>query len=38
MGLSLERIFSELPNVGFKDDVWPKFLRENAQRVFQLDA
>ena len=37
MGLSLERIFSELPNVGFKDDVWPKFLRENAVRVFKLE-
>ena len=37
MGLSLERIFSELPNVPFKDDVWPKFLRENAVRVFGLD-
>jgi predicted TIM-barrel fold metal-dependent hydrolase len=36
MGLSLERIFRELPNVGFKDEVWPKFLRENAVRVFQL--
>jgi predicted TIM-barrel fold metal-dependent hydrolase len=38
MGLSLERIFAELPNVGLKDDVWPKFLRENAQRVFKLEA
>jgi uncharacterized protein len=38
MGLSLERIFSELPHVGLKDDVWPKFLRENAVRVFGLDA
>ena len=38
MGLSLERIFSELPNVPFKDDVWPKFLRENAVRVFGLDG
>ena len=38
MGLSLERIFAELPNVQLKDDVWPKFLRENAQRVFKLDA
>jgi predicted TIM-barrel fold metal-dependent hydrolase len=38
MGLSLERIFSELPNVQLKDDVWPKFLRENAVRVFGLDA
>ena len=36
MGLSLERIFAELPNVPFKDDVWPKFLRENAVRVFGL--
>ncbi|MDQ3293080.1 MAG: amidohydrolase family protein [Actinomycetota bacterium] len=36
MGLSLERIFAELPNVGFEDDVWPKFLRENAARVFKL--
>jgi predicted TIM-barrel fold metal-dependent hydrolase len=38
MGLSLERIFTELPNVPFKDDVWPKFLRENALRVFGLDG
>jgi predicted TIM-barrel fold metal-dependent hydrolase len=37
MGLSLERIFTELPNVPFKDDVWPRFLRENAMRVFKLD-
>ncbi len=36
MGLSLERIFSELPNVPFRDHVWPKFLRENARRVFRL--
>ena len=36
MGLSLERIFRELPNVPFVDDVWPKFLRENAIRVFKL--
>jgi len=37
MGLSLERIFTEMQNVPFKDEVWPKFLRENAQRVFKLD-
>jgi predicted TIM-barrel fold metal-dependent hydrolase len=36
MGLSLERIFSELPDVPFRDHVWPKFLRENAIRVFRL--
>lgn len=35
MGLSLERIFTEMQNVPFKDHVWPKFLRENAQRVFK---
>jgi predicted TIM-barrel fold metal-dependent hydrolase len=36
MGLSLDRIFRELPGVPFRDDVWPKFLRENALRVFKL--
>jgi hypothetical protein len=36
MGLSLDRIFADLPGVPFKDDVWPKFLRENARRVFKL--
>ena len=24
---------TEMPNVGFKDEVWPKFLRTNALRV-----
>jgi predicted TIM-barrel fold metal-dependent hydrolase len=38
MGLSLERIFRELPDVPLRDEVWPKFLRENAVRVFQLDT
>jgi len=38
MGLSLERIFAELPDVPFRDHVWPMFLRENAVRVFKLDA
>jgi len=36
MGLSLDRIFEELPTVPFRDHVWPKFLRENAQRVLKL--
>ena len=36
MGLSLDRIFKELPDVPFRDNVWPKFLRENALRVFNL--
>tara|TARA_B100000902_G_scaffold54575_1_gene61296 strand:+ start:2122 stop:3003 length:882 start_codon:yes stop_codon:yes gene_type:complete len=38
MGLSLERIFSEMPNVPFRDETWPKFLRDNAVRVFKLDS
>jgi len=37
MGLSLERIMTEMPRVAFKDDVWPKFLRGNAMRVLGLD-
>jgi len=36
MGLSLERIMGELPEVGFKDEVWPKFLRRNAEVVLGL--
>jgi predicted TIM-barrel fold metal-dependent hydrolase len=36
MGLSLERIFSDMPSVPFKDDVWPKFLHGNARRVLGL--
>ena len=36
MGLSLQRIFDDLPNVPFKDEVWPKFLRENAMKVFEF--
>ncbi len=35
MGLSLERIFSELPHVPFREHVWPRFLRENALEVFR---
>ena len=37
MGLSLERIFSELPNVALKDEVWPKFLYGNAARILGLE-
>ncbi len=36
MGLSLDRIFADMENVPFKDDVWPKFLRENAVKLFKL--
>jgi uncharacterized protein len=35
-GLTLERIFRELPHVPFKEEVWPKFLRDNARCVFKL--
>jgi predicted TIM-barrel fold metal-dependent hydrolase len=35
-GLTLERIFEDLPKVPFRDEVWPKFLRENALRVLKL--
>ncbi|MFA9563343.1 MAG: amidohydrolase family protein [Acidimicrobiales bacterium] len=35
-GLTYERIMSELPDVPLKDEVWPKFLRENAQAVLKL--
>jgi predicted TIM-barrel fold metal-dependent hydrolase len=37
MGLSLERIFTDMQNVPFREHVWPKFLRENAMKVFKLD-
>lgn len=37
MGLSLRRIFEEMPNVPLEDEVWPKFLRDNAVRVFNLE-
>ena len=36
MGLSLERIFTELPHVPLRDHVWEPFLRDNARRVFRL--
>jgi predicted TIM-barrel fold metal-dependent hydrolase len=35
-GFELERIFSELERVELRDEVWPKFLRENAARVLDL--
>jgi predicted TIM-barrel fold metal-dependent hydrolase len=38
MGLTLDRIFSELPDVPLADEVWPKFLRHNAARVLGLDS
>jgi predicted TIM-barrel fold metal-dependent hydrolase len=36
MGLSLERIFKDMQDVPFRDHVWPRFLRENAVKVFNL--
>jgi predicted TIM-barrel fold metal-dependent hydrolase len=36
MGLSLERIVTELPAVPFATSVWPGFLRNNAARVLGL--
>ncbi len=36
MGLSLERIMTDMPQVPFKDEVWPKFLRDNARKVLGL--
>jgi predicted TIM-barrel fold metal-dependent hydrolase len=36
MGLSLDRIMTELQDVPFKDHVWPKFLHENARRVLNI--
>jgi predicted TIM-barrel fold metal-dependent hydrolase len=38
MGLSLERIMTEMRNVPFRDHVWPKFLYENARRVLKIEA
>ena len=37
MGLDIDRIFAEMPNVPFRDHVWSKFLYENAARVLKLD-
>ena len=37
MGLSLERIMGDMQHVGFNDDVWPKFLRDNAARILKID-
>lgn len=36
--LTYERIWGDMVDVPFKDEVWPKFLRNNAIRVLGLDA
>ena len=38
MGLSLERIMTDMHEVPFRDQVWPKFLRDNARKVLKLDG
>ena len=38
MGLSLERIMTDMQALPLKDDVWPKFLRDNARKVLGLDG
>jgi predicted TIM-barrel fold metal-dependent hydrolase len=38
MGLSLERIMTDMKSLPFKENVWPKFLRDNARKVLKLDA
>jgi predicted TIM-barrel fold metal-dependent hydrolase len=36
-GLTYDRIFEDLPKVPLADEVWPKFLRDNARKVLRLD-
>lgn len=36
MGLSLERIMTDMKDVPFKDHVWPKFLSENSRRILKI--
>ncbi|MCB1248345.1 MAG: amidohydrolase family protein [Acidimicrobiales bacterium] len=36
-GLTYDRIWGDMPSVPFKDEVWPKFLRDNARTVLRLD-
>src|SRR6476620_3605918 len=36
MGLTLDRIMGDMVDVPFRDHVWPKFLKENAERVLKL--
>lgn len=36
MGLTLDRIMTEMAQVPFNEDVWPKFLRGNSARLLKL--
>ncbi len=38
MGLSIERIMSDMQNVPLKDEVWPKFLYGNAAKILKIDT
>ncbi len=38
MGLSLERIMTDMQQLSLKEEVWPKFLRDNARKVLKLPA
>jgi predicted TIM-barrel fold metal-dependent hydrolase len=38
MGLSLERIMTDMQGVPLKDEVWPKFLRGNAAKLLRIDV
>jgi len=37
MGMTMERIMNEMQNVPLKEEVWPKFLRDNSRKVLKLD-
>jgi predicted TIM-barrel fold metal-dependent hydrolase len=37
MGLSLERIMTEMGDVPLNEDVWPGFLRDNAARILRIN-
>jgi hypothetical protein len=32
----MRRLTLDMPNVPFEDEVWPKFLRENALKLLDL--
>ncbi len=38
IGLSLERIMTDMQDVAFKEEVWPKFLRENACKILKIEG
>jgi hypothetical protein len=38
MGLSLERIMTDMQNLPLRDEVWPKFLRGNAEKLLRIGA